>query len=321
MRILITGVTGFIGGHLVEHLGRAGGHHLFGVSRQGAFAPEWAHLDGRVQLHAAELSDRAAVEAILREVRPDALYHLAGYSNPRDAGKNAEQCWADNFGSTEALYAAVLASGVRPRVLFASTGHVYGNLQQGTGTCDEQTPTNARGPYAESKLKAEELSVRTANESGLDIVCVRLFNQIGPRQSKGFVVSDYASQIAEVEAGKRAGIRKGDLSGYRDFTDVRDVVVALDLLMTTQQPVRGRIFNAASGRLVQLDQIVDSLCGMARTSIPVETAGDGSPRSQLLSQTIDVSALRQLTGWRPRYELDQTLRDTLDYWRTVVARS
>lgn len=321
MRVLITGVTGFIGGHLVEHLSRAGGHQLFGVSRQAAFGPEWAHLDGRVRLHAAELSDRTTVEAVLRDVRPDALYHLAGYSNPRDAGKNPERCWADNFGSTESLYAAVLASGVRPRILFASTGHVYGNLQHGTEPCDEQTPPNPRGPYAESKLKAEELSVRTAQESGLEIVSVRLFNQIGPRQSKGFVVSDYASQVAEVEAGKRAGIRKGDLSGWRDFTDVRDVVVALDLLMTTPQSVRGRVLNAASGRMVQLEQVVDTLCRLAKKPIPVEGTTDPSPRSEFLSQTIDASALRQLTGWHPRYVLDQTLRDTLDYWRGVVSRS
>lgn len=321
MRILITGVTGFIGGHLVEHLVRSGGHELFGVSRYDSPTFDAPHLAGRVILCAAELGDSAQMESLLRDVRPDWVFHLAGHSNPRiETDDQRRRCWDDNLGATESLYRAIERSGCRPRILFASTGHVYGPPAVAGCTCFEDSPVNPRGAYAESKWKAEELSEATARE-GLDIVRVRLFNQIGPRQSRGFIVPDYASQIAEFEAGLRTNIRVGDLSARRDFTDVRDIVVALESLMNPELDVRGRVFNAASGRSWQLRQLFEMLLERANGS-PAFESRDSIPASSTPAfERIDATALREATGWSPRIEMDQTIRDTLDFWRSTIAQS
>lgn len=319
MRVLITGVTGFIGGHLVEHLHRAGGHELFGISRNDSLSAGAAHLAGRVKIVTAELSDSAKLESLIRDTEPEWLFHLAGHANPKiESEEQKRRCWADNLGATESLYSALERSGVRPRILFASTGHVYGPPERDGQNCDEHSPLNPKGAYAESKLRAEELSESKARE-GLDIVRVRLFNQIGPRQSRGFIVPDYASQIAEFEAGLRSSIQVGNLSAWRDFTDVRDIVAALELLMATKSDVRGRVFNAASGRMWQLQQLFDMLCERAKASLDIESRDSillGSVRSFV---RVDADSLRKLTGWAPRIEMDQTILDTLNDWRASIS--
>ncbi len=321
MRILITGVTGFIGGHLVERLARTGGHELFGVSRKDSLSFDAAHLAGRVTPCAAELADTPRLESLLRDIRPDWLFHLAGYANPRvETEEQKRRCWEDNLGATESLYAAVERSGCRPRILFASTGHVYGLPDRPGQTCTEDSPLNPRGAYAESKLKAEVLCEAKARE-GLDIVRVRLFNQIGPRQSRGFIVPDYASQIAEFEAGLRPSVRVGDLSAWRDFTDVRDIVVALESLMNPALDVRGRVFNAASGRIWQLQQLFDLLRERANGTLALESSESILASPSHSFERIDATALRVATGWLPQIDMDQTIRDTLDYWRSKVSKS
>src|SRR5579884_658455 len=115
MRILITGITGFVGGHLVEALVSAGGHTLAGISRQANWPAPLAHLAGAAELHAAELADGGRVEAVLRQFRPDWLIHLAGYANTGASFREPDRCWADNLGATRSLYDAVARTDLRPR--------------------------------------------------------------------------------------------------------------------------------------------------------------------------------------------------------------
>src|SRR5262245_215571 len=121
MRILVTGITGFVGGHLVEAL--PAGHTLVGVSRQG-WPPGLAHLADRAELHTAELADGGRVEAIVRQARPDWVIHLAGYANTGGSFREPDRCWADNLAATRSFYDAIARTDVRPRILFASTGLV-----------------------------------------------------------------------------------------------------------------------------------------------------------------------------------------------------
>ncbi|HEY1189529.1 MAG TPA: NAD-dependent epimerase/dehydratase family protein, partial [Gemmata sp.] len=118
MRILITGITGFVGGHLVEHLMSRGGHELFGVSRRGEWPALLAHLEPHAKLSAGELCDTAAVERIVRETQPDWVCHLAGYANTGGSFRDPERAWRENLTATRSLYDAIAAAGVRPRVLF-----------------------------------------------------------------------------------------------------------------------------------------------------------------------------------------------------------
>jgi GDP-4-dehydro-6-deoxy-D-mannose reductase len=196
MRILITGITGFVGGHLTEALRAEGGHAVTGVGRQATWSPAWAHLAGAADLRAADLLDGPALERLVKEVRPDWVFHLAGYANNGKSFHEPDRCWADNLTGTRSLYEAIHRSGARPRVMFVSTGLVYGDPDGAEQVCDESTPLKPASPYAASKAAADLLSYQYTRHPGLDVVRVRLFNQIGPRLSADYAVPNFARQIA-----------------------------------------------------------------------------------------------------------------------------
>lgn len=318
MRILITGVTGFIGGHLVERLAQSGSHEIFGISRNDGPSSRAASLASLSKLLISELTDTPRLTELLRETRPEWIFHLAGHANPKiETDEERRRCFEDNYDATDSLYTAILHAGLRPRILFASTGHVYAAPDRDGVACHESTPIAPRGVYAESKARAEELSLRRSEE-GLEIVRVRFFNQIGPGQSRGFIVPDYASQIAEFEVGIRNAVSVGDLSAWRDFTDVRDTVRALESLMKLPTSIRGLVFNAASGRMWQLQQLFDKLSFLANRPLVLESRNSQIVQTTYSFSSIDSTRLRETTGWKPQIDLDQTLLDTLKYWRSIV---
>ncbi len=316
MRILITGITGFIGSHLVEHLVAAGGHALFGMSREGQWPQSLAYLTPHATLHAADLCDLANNERILREARPDWVIHLAGYANTGGSFREPDRAWADNLTATRTFYDAVASSGLRPRMLFVSTGLIYGEPDQPDGACDERTTLKPASPYAASKAAADLVSYQYTRSAGLDIVRVRLFNQIGPRQSADFAVPNFARQIAAAEAGKQPPVvETGDLSAKRDITDVRDIVAGFPLLL--EKGGSGEAYNAARGESYRIQDLLDRLVFMSRTPIQVNQKIEPGRKADTAITRADVRKLRAATGWQPRIPLDRSLADVLDYWRSL----
>lgn len=318
MRIVLTGITGFVGGHLTDVLRAEGGHQITGISRGAKWPAELAHLAGSAELHAIELQDGAAVERLVREARPEWVFHLAGYANTGKSFREPDRCWSDNLASTRSLYDAIARSGVRPRVLYVSTGLVYGDPDTPGRAFTEQSVLKPASPYAASKAAADLTSYQYSRSPGLDIVRVRLFNQVGPRQSADYAIPNFARQIAAAEAGKQPPvIETGDLSGERDLTDVRDMVAAFRLLM--DRGVTGEVYNAGSGRTSRMREALNRLIALARIPVEVRERVEPGRRADTTVSRADPSKLRAATGWEPRYELDQTLRDVLDYWRQVAA--
>ena len=318
MRILITGVTGFVGGHLVEALlaEPGAGHEIVGLSRRGEWPAPLAHLAGSVRLHAAELSDGPAVERIIRDARPDWVFHLAGYANTGKSFREPGPCWADNLDATRTFYDVIGRTDVRPRILFASTGLVYGDPDEPGQPCSELTTFKPASPYAASKAAADVMSYQYARSAGLDIVRLRLFNQIGPRQSADYAVPNFARQIAAAEAGKQPPvITTGDLSAHRDLTDIRDMVVAMRLLIEHGHP--GEAYNAGQGKTWQIQDVLNRLLKLAKIPIDVKQSTPAGRKADTAITRADPGKLRAATGWEPRYELDQTLSDVLDSWRAI----
>ncbi len=315
MRILITGITGFVGGHLVEHLVAAGGHALFGVSRDANWSPALAHLAPHAELHSADLTDRVRAEAVVRQTRPEWVIHLAGYANTGGSFHEPDRAWADNLTATRTLYDAIARSGLKPRVLFVSTGLIYGEPDRPDEACDERTTLKPASPYAASKAAADLVSYQYTRNAGLDIVRVRLFNQIGPRQSADFAVPNFARQIAAAEVGKQIPVvETGDLSARRDITDVRDMVAAFPLLL--EKGVTGEAYNAARGDSYLIQDLLDRLVAMARVPIRVNQKSEPGRKADTAMTRADVRKLRAATGWEPRVPLDKSLADILDYWRS-----
>lgn len=313
MRILITGITGFVGGHLVESLVPAG-HTLFGISRRGSWPTHLAHLARYATLLPGDLADTSSAEAVLTQSRPDWIMHLAGYANPGRSFQEPDRCWHDNLTATRSLYDAVARSGLRPRILFVGTGLIYGEPDEPGTACDEKTVLKPATPYAASKAAADILSYQYTRSPGLDIVRVRLFNQIGPRQSPDYAVANFARQIAAAEAGKQPPvIETGDLSSRRDITDVRDMVTAFPLLL--EKGIRGEAYNAGRGETYQMQDLLDRLLALARVRVEVRQRPEPTRKADTAVTWADTRKLRAATGWMPRIPLEQTLADILDEWR------
>jgi len=320
MRVLITGATGFVGGHLVEALGRHGAHELHGLSRSAAFAPGWSHLRDRVTLHAADLADDAATESVLRRVEPEWVFHLAGYANAGKSFTEPDAAWRGNLGVTRVLYDAVAKSGRRPRILYVGTGLVYGDAVPGKAAFDEDCALQPASPYSASKAAADLLSYQVTRSPGLDVIRVRPFNQTGPGQTPDYAVPAFARQIAAIEQGRQSPVvETGDLSAERDLTDVRDMADAYVLLM--EHGATGEAYNAATGVTHRMSAVLELLVAQAKVRVEVRSKVDPSRKGDTAVTRADVSKIKRVTGWRPRHSLEQTLRDTLESWRVGSSAS
>jgi GDP-4-dehydro-6-deoxy-D-mannose reductase len=274
-------------------------------------------LAGKVELCPGEIADSARVEAVLNQTRPDWVMHLAGYANPGRSYVEQDQCWHDNVTATRSLYDAVARSGLRPRILYVSTGLIYGEPDDPEGACDERTTLKPATPYAASKAATDLLSYQYTRNPGLDIVRVRLFNQIGPRQSADYAAANFARQIAAAEAGKQAPvIETGDLSARRDITDVRDMVAAFPLLL--ERGGKGEAYNAGRGDTYRIQDLLDKLLTLARVKVEVRQRSEPGRKADTAVTRADTRKLRQTTGWAPRIPLEQTLADVLDDWRKAT---
>ncbi len=305
MRILITGISGFVGGHLVEAL--VGSHALAGIVRK-------PNPTIPAELFLGELTDTPRVEEIVRSFQPEWLIHLAGYANTGGSFKEPDACWRDNLAATRSLYDAVARTELRPRILFVSTGLIYGDPDEPGQPCDERTTLKPASPYAASKAAADLLSYQYTRNPGLDIVRIRLFNQIGPRQSPDYAVGNFARQIAAIEAGKQPPrIETGDLSAQRDITDVRDTVAAFPLML--EKGIKGEAYNAGRGETYSMQDILDRL--LALSKVKVEVIQKVDRKADTAITRADPRKLSHTTGWSPKIPLDQTLTDILNYWRSA----
>jgi GDP-4-dehydro-6-deoxy-D-mannose reductase len=215
------------------------------------------------------------MERLLGEARPEWVFHLAGYANPRKSIQEPEQCRRDNVEGTRKLFEAIRRCGLRPRILFTSTGLVYGDPEVSGRPLDEQAALKPATPYAESKVAAEEVCAEYGRQSGFDVVRVRLFNQIGPRQSTDYFSARFAKQIVEAERGRRALIETGDLTAFRDLTDVRDMVRAFRLLMDRGES--GEVYNAGRGQTWQIGEVLQTMLRLS--GVWAEVKSTVRPRS------------------------------------------
>lgn len=319
MRALVTGASGFVGGHLCEHL-VAQGDLVVGLSASGRWPEALAHLDRVVRLERGDLADVEEAEFAdwLRRKQPEVIYHLAAQSNPSASVADPRGTWALNLGGTLNLLEAVKAAGLtpRPRVVVVSSGVCYGNPAPEHLPVREDCPLRPNNPYSASKAAADLLGIQHHLAHGTDAVMVRPFNHAGPRQSPTYVLAGLALQVAEVEAGRRSHIDVGNLDVVRDFTDVRDVARGYRLLAARGEA--GEIYNLGSGRGTKLADALEHLRSLSRR--PVEVRVDPT-RVRPVDQPLlvaDATKLRVATGWAPSFSIEQTLADMLDAARASL---
>lgn len=308
MKALVTGINGFVGRHLCRHL-LSQGDTVTGTIVEGSFD------EPGVRVLPLDILDADAVRAAIDEVRPDAVYHLAGFSSVKLSWERPTLAFDVNVKGTLHLLDALRAHP-QTRVLLIGTAEQYGLVRQEDCPVREALPTAPQNPYAISKDAAERLGVLYHRAHGVNAVMVRAFNHIGPEQEPQFVVADFCRQAAEIEAGRRDPLlRVGNLEASRDFTDVRDIVRAYRLLMERGQT--GEVYNVGSGQVRSIRAVLDEI--LAQTAVPVAVETDPAklrPLDMPLLQA-DAGKLHSATGWTPEIPLSQTIADTLSYWRAA----
>lgn len=299
MRVLITGAAGFVGRHLAAHLSGAG-HDVVGTGR----APEAAVGFDYVTV---DLLDTPAVRDVLRPGF-DWIFHLAAYASVAQSWEEPGETMRNNYVSTLNL----LENAGDAAVLVAGSGEIYGPPQ--TLPVDEAHQLRPQNPYAISKAATDLLGGFHADAHGQRVIRTRAFNHFGPGQSDIYVVSAFARQIAEAEArgAQHVTVRTGNLDARRDFTDVRDVVRAYVLLLEGAEP---GAYNICSG---SSRSAADILAALAQES-PLEVKHETDPARLRGHEVMDIRGshdkLTNATGWRPEIAFEQTIKDTLDWWR------
>lgn len=314
MRALITGITGFAGGYLAQTL-LDHGDEIFGVAKdkgQGL-----SHLSQTIEPAIVDLCDPLIVEELLGDIQPEAIYHLAAQAFVPTAWADPWATFENNIRPQLNFLQAMVKQQSRARLLIVASNEVYGLVQGSDLPVKEDTPLRPNNPYGVSKVAQDMLGLQFFLSHHLDIVRVRAFNHIGPRQSPFFVAASFAKQIAEIEAGLTAPIlHVGNLSAKRDFTDVRDVMRAYALLMFHGEA--GEAYNVGTGQAHSIQYLLDTLLSYTPVQIKIEPDPDRMRPADVPVIYADNSKLRAKTGWTPTYTFEESLRQVLDYWREEV---
>lgn len=296
MKILITGATGFVAGHLVRELEKA--HHELILTCMG---------DPKSNGHesfAMDITDEAAVFARVKATKPDAIVHLAGMSHVAEAAAHRELLARVNIVGTHHLCAAAsrLSHGVK--FLFASSSQVYGQPESGDSVFSEHSPVKPINAYGHSKLAAEGV-IQVYQAQQFKVSIVRPFNHIGPGQHINFVCPSLAKRILEAQAG--GTIQVGDLNVYRDFTDVRDVVNAYRLIL--EKDLQHQTFVVGSGTAVKISEVLDKLVKISGKRVTTQVEPSLLRENDPQKMIADPSLLERTLGWQRSYSLERTLTD------------
>jgi GDP-4-dehydro-6-deoxy-D-mannose reductase len=312
VRALITGIGGFVGRHLLNHL-QEHGDEVTGLGRP----TDLLALLPSVRISAIDLSDREAVERFVREVQPEAVYHLAAQSSPAASLVDPWGTIANNLLAQINLFEALLCAGLRPRVLVVGSSDEYGPVKPEDVPTHEDVPLRPSTPYAVSKVGQDVMGFQYFAQHRLPVIRVRPFNHTGPGHDARFVIPSFARQLAEIEAGVREPVlRVGNLDVERDFTDARDMVRAYRLALVAGVP--GDVYNLGRARSVRIADTVAELIGLCRVAVQTRVDPALLRPADVPRQEADTRKFTTLTGWQPRIPWHTTLTDTLEYWREKV---
>lgn len=310
-KALVIGAAGFVGDYLIREL-----HN----NRMDAYATKLPHenFEGESAIvYDLDILDKDAVVDILYEIQPDYIFHLAAQSSVGVAWKNPQLTVDVNIKGSINVMDAVRDLFYKPRILLIGSGEEYGHIRPEETPIREDNALRPGNIYAVTKVCQNMVGSIYSRAYDMDLMMVRAFNHIGPGQASLFVVSDFCRQVAEIEKGIREPvIMVGNLAAKRDFTDVRDVVKAYVKLI--QKGKAGETYNVGSGNAQEIRQILEKVIDMSDQEIEVKTDPNKIRPVDVPIIEADITKLNRLTGWKPEISVEQTIRETLDYWRMNV---
>jgi GDP-4-dehydro-6-deoxy-D-mannose reductase len=316
-KVLITGITGFVGKHLADHLLSQKKYEIIGTYRSESGLTTLDELKDQLHVKQVDLNDPQAVESLILSEKPDYICHLAAQASPAKSLVRPMETLTNNIASELSLLEILRKHSLSTRMLIISTGDIYGLVTPSDIPVDEETPMRPANPYAVSKITQDYLGLQYYLAYKVDVVRVRPYNHIGPGQKEGYVISDFAKQIAEIEAGKKEAVLSvGNLSAGRDFTDVRDVARAYELAL--EKGESGEVYNIGSGKSHKIADVLDTLLSFSKEKIEVTVDQSKFRPIDVPEIVCDSNKFRALTGWKPEVPFERTLQEILDYWREQV---
>jgi len=312
MKALITGITGFVGSHLAEHL-LSEGIEVFGAARWRSNRDNIAQIEDKIKLNECDINDASSVKKLLEEICPDHIYHLAGQSSVAASWNSPAETMNTNVIGQINILEAVRQQGIDCRILVAGSSEEYGFVEEKELPLTESSQLRPLSPYSVSKVAQDLLGYQYYKSYNMKIIRTRAFNHTGPRHSDIFVTSSFARQAALIEKGlQEPVIMVGNLSARRDYSDVRDIVRAYRLALTKGDS--GEVYNICSGKDVSINDILETVLSFSSKKITIKTDPSRMRPSDISVTRGDPSKFASKTGWKPMIPLKTTLKDMFDYW-------
>jgi len=320
-RILITGITGFVGSHLAD-LALEKGCTVYGLKRWNlSRMRNVKHIIDKIEWLDCDITDNVAVNNVIKSVNPEKIFHLAAESFVSPSWNHPTHYMDVNYKGTVNLFEAVRNSNINPKILIPGSGEEYGDIPETELPITEKTILRPVNPYAVTKI-AQDLIARVYNATyGLNTIRVRAFNHEGPRRDNVFGVPWFAYQVARIESKLQDPVIKtGHIEDKRNFTHIRDMVEAYWLAIENCSP--GELYLIGSdeeNKIHTYRELIEKIIDMSSVkNIRIEK-DDKYVRPTAVPRLIgDTSKFRKLTGWEPKISIDKILEDTLNYWRNFV---
>lgn len=309
MKVLITGAGGFVGSYLIDCL-REHGHEPVALGLGG----EEKLAAKNVPVYAINILDEEGMTSALKKEQPDAVIHLAAISNVPKSWEIPETTAEVNICGTIKLVKAMATATPKAKLLVVGSSDEYGLTAKAGVPLTEDMPCQPQNPYSISKYCAEQMALQLGKKCGLKVICTRSFNHFGPGQAKGFVISDFASQIAAIERGEQEPVIKvGDLSASRDFTYVTDVVKAYVKLVESDK-AEG-VFNICSGMSIAIAEVLEKMKSLSQKNIAIIKDGTRFRPAEVEKFLGNAERLNQCIEWKPQTDMDELLKETLNFYR------
>lgn len=315
-KVLITGITGFVGSHMAELLLEEG-FEVHGLCRWRSRTENIDHIKGKIHLVEGDLLDSHSLQKLMMDVRPGYIFHLAAQSFVPASWTSPAVTLEINIVGSCNLFEAVKAAKLDPRIQIACSSEEYGLVKPEEVPIKETNPLRPLSPYGVSKLAMDYLGYQYFRSYNMQIVRTRGFNHTGPRRGEVFAESSFAKQIVEIEKGlKKPVILVGNLEAERDYTDVRDMVRGY--LMAVEKGDPGEVYNICSGKAVKIKKVLEILLSFSKAKVEIKEDPSRLRPSDVPILLGDNSKFIQKTGWKPQYPLEKTLEDLLNYWREKI---
>lgn len=322
MRTLITGITGFVGSHLADYI--LANHPevaIYGLVRWRSPMDNLKHISAnKLNLCYGDLIDLSSLIGILKEIRPDVIFHLAAQSFVPTSFNVPIDTLQTNIIGTTNLLEAVRISSIEPIIHICSSSEVYGQVREEEVPIKEECPLRPASPYAVSKVGEDLIAFQYWLSWKVKTIRTRMFTHTGPRRGEVFVVSNFAKQIAAIEAGLVPPVIKvGNLESVRTFSDVRDAVRAYWLLVEKCPP--GEVYNVGGVETMTVGEMLNRLLRLSKVkNIDVVVDQSRLRPSDVTLQIPCIDKFVKATGWKPEIKFEKTLEDTLNYWRDYFRR-